>query len=237
MTEPASFWSPTATLSAVKRTLLAMALLLTSVFGVSGCGSDDGEAPVESRIKNSTGDDPYGVITPQSYGEPDDAYGDDENAVPGEDIDNSVVSPQRLLFNKSAAEEFYDYYDDDDYDDGRSFTDYRQDHNLDIDDDDEYEDHIDYKDLIEYDDRSDDILYLDKNDQALKSVFKLDCIEASKDDDLGERLRGVTQLLPSVLVEDIRGYPHVILNDNELKNKELEEGISPSSISDLISNC
>ena len=41
---------------AVKRTLLAMALLLTSVFGVTGCGSDDGEAPVESRIKNSTGD-------------------------------------------------------------------------------------------------------------------------------------------------------------------------------------
>jgi pilus assembly protein FimV len=33
-----------------------MALLLTSVFGVTGCGSDDGEAPVESRIKNSTGD-------------------------------------------------------------------------------------------------------------------------------------------------------------------------------------
>ena len=31
-----------------------MALLLTSVFGVTGCGSDDdGEAPVESRIKNS----------------------------------------------------------------------------------------------------------------------------------------------------------------------------------------
>jgi hypothetical protein len=34
-----------------------MALLLSSVFGVTGCGSDDGEAPVESRIKNSTGDD------------------------------------------------------------------------------------------------------------------------------------------------------------------------------------
>jgi hypothetical protein len=34
-----------------------MALLLTSVFGVTGCGSDDDEAPVESRIKNSTGDD------------------------------------------------------------------------------------------------------------------------------------------------------------------------------------
>ena len=31
-----------------------MALLLTSVFGVTGCGSDDGEAPAESRIKNST---------------------------------------------------------------------------------------------------------------------------------------------------------------------------------------
>jgi hypothetical protein len=34
-----------------------MALLLTSVFGVTGCGSDDGEAPVKSRIKNSTIDD------------------------------------------------------------------------------------------------------------------------------------------------------------------------------------
>jgi hypothetical protein len=30
-----------------------MALLLTSVFGVTGCGSDDGEAPVESRVKNA----------------------------------------------------------------------------------------------------------------------------------------------------------------------------------------
>ena len=30
-----------------------MALLLTSVFSATGCGSDDGEAPVESRIKNS----------------------------------------------------------------------------------------------------------------------------------------------------------------------------------------
>jgi hypothetical protein len=29
-----------------------MALLVSSVFGVTGCGSDDGEAPVESRIKN-----------------------------------------------------------------------------------------------------------------------------------------------------------------------------------------
>jgi hypothetical protein len=37
-----------------------MALLLTSVFGVTGCGSDDDEAPAESRIKNSTGDDAYG---------------------------------------------------------------------------------------------------------------------------------------------------------------------------------
>jgi hypothetical protein len=33
-----------------------MALLLTSVFGVTGCGSDD-EPPAESRIKNSTGGD------------------------------------------------------------------------------------------------------------------------------------------------------------------------------------
>jgi len=32
-----------------------MALLLTSVFSVTGCGSDDGEAPVESRIKNFNG--------------------------------------------------------------------------------------------------------------------------------------------------------------------------------------
>jgi len=34
-----------------------MALLVSSVFGVTGCGSDDDEAPVESRIKNSTGYD------------------------------------------------------------------------------------------------------------------------------------------------------------------------------------
>jgi hypothetical protein len=44
-----------------------MALLVTSVFGVTGCGSDDGEAPAESRIKNSTiddiGGDPYDLGT------------------------------------------------------------------------------------------------------------------------------------------------------------------------------
>jgi hypothetical protein len=37
----------------VKKTLLAAALLVTSVFSATGCGSDDGEAPVESRIRNS----------------------------------------------------------------------------------------------------------------------------------------------------------------------------------------
>jgi hypothetical protein len=35
----------------VKRTLLAAALLVTSVFGVTGCGSDD-DVAVESRVKN-----------------------------------------------------------------------------------------------------------------------------------------------------------------------------------------
>jgi hypothetical protein len=39
----------------VKRTLLALALLVTFVFGVAGCGSDE-ITPAESRIKNSTGD-------------------------------------------------------------------------------------------------------------------------------------------------------------------------------------
>ena len=52
--------------TAVKRTLLAMALLVTSVFGVTGCGSD-GVPPAESRIKNSTiddiGGDPYDLGT------------------------------------------------------------------------------------------------------------------------------------------------------------------------------
>jgi hypothetical protein len=36
----------------VKRTLLAAALLVTSVFGIAGCGSDDDVPPAESRIKN-----------------------------------------------------------------------------------------------------------------------------------------------------------------------------------------
>ena len=40
----------------MKRTLLAAALLVSSVFGVTGCGSDDDVPPAESRIKNSTGD-------------------------------------------------------------------------------------------------------------------------------------------------------------------------------------
>ena len=38
--------------SALKRTLLAMALLVTSVFGGTGCGSDD-DVQVESRAKNA----------------------------------------------------------------------------------------------------------------------------------------------------------------------------------------
>ena len=42
------------------------------MFGVAGCGSDDDEAPVESRIKNSTGDDAYGSDVPQSNGEVND---------------------------------------------------------------------------------------------------------------------------------------------------------------------
>lgn len=36
----------------MKRTLLAAALLFTSVFGIAGCGSDDDVPPAESRIKN-----------------------------------------------------------------------------------------------------------------------------------------------------------------------------------------
>jgi hypothetical protein len=52
-----------------------MALLLTSVFGVTGCGSDDGEAPAESRIKNSTmmTDD----LKPLNFYDDDDMYDDD----------------------------------------------------------------------------------------------------------------------------------------------------------------
>ena len=56
-----------------------MALLLTSVFGVTGCGSDDGEAPVESRIKNSTIDDgrPHTSKQIASYGYDSDTMDDD----------------------------------------------------------------------------------------------------------------------------------------------------------------
>jgi hypothetical protein len=51
----------------VKRTLLAMALLVTSVFGVTGCGSDDDVPPAESRTKNfvfdpERADDPSAAI-------------------------------------------------------------------------------------------------------------------------------------------------------------------------------
>ena len=115
----------------MKRTLLAAALLVSSVFGVTGCGSDDDVPPVESRVKNSKIDDLGGIT--QDMGAD---YGFDE-------IDDLDMI----------------HYDD------------------------EYEDDIDYKDLIEYDDRSDDYLPTLKNDQALKSGFKLDDIEASKDDD------------------------------------------------------
>jgi hypothetical protein len=57
----------------VKRTLLAMALLLTSVFGVTGCGSDDDEAPVESRIKNSGLSNSYSsrIKSPEELGASD----------------------------------------------------------------------------------------------------------------------------------------------------------------------
>ena len=56
-----------------------MALLVTSVFGVTGCGSDDGEAPVKSRIKNSTIDDgrPHTSKQIASYGYDSDDMADD----------------------------------------------------------------------------------------------------------------------------------------------------------------
>jgi hypothetical protein len=46
-------WGEAGSFAAVKRTLLAAALLVTSVFGVTGCGSDD-VPPAESRIKNGS---------------------------------------------------------------------------------------------------------------------------------------------------------------------------------------
>ena len=50
-----------------------MALLLTSVFGVAGCGSDDDEAPVESRIKNSGLSNSYSsrIKSPEELGASD----------------------------------------------------------------------------------------------------------------------------------------------------------------------
>jgi len=46
--------------SALKRTLLAMALLVTPVFGVTGCGSD-GDVQVESRAKNAAPEVPESI--------------------------------------------------------------------------------------------------------------------------------------------------------------------------------
>jgi hypothetical protein len=74
----------------VKRTLLAAALLVTSVFSVAGCGSDDDEAPVESRIKNSTGDDAYGDDVPQSNGVVYDDLLDSNDLLP-EDSDSTFI--------------------------------------------------------------------------------------------------------------------------------------------------
>jgi hypothetical protein len=48
-----------------------MALLVTSVFGVTGCGSDDGEAPVESRIKNSGSTGSSRIRSPEELGASD----------------------------------------------------------------------------------------------------------------------------------------------------------------------
>jgi hypothetical protein len=122
-----------------------MALLVTSVFGVTGCGSDDDEAPVESRIKNYSN---------ESY----------------------FIHPlcERSLYSES--------------------------------------------------------LVCARGSNGAGEGAEFEELEELEDfmkfDDLGERLSG----------EDVRGYPHITLSDNELKNKELEEGISPSSISDLISD-
>mgnify|MGYP006221960929 CR=1 FL=1 len=48
------------TFTAAKRALLAMALLVTSVSGVTGCGSDD-DVQVESRAKNAAPEVPESI--------------------------------------------------------------------------------------------------------------------------------------------------------------------------------
>ena len=98
----------------MKRTLLAAALLVSSVFGVTGCGSADDEAPVESRIKNS-------INCPHS------------SAKLGADESYDSLSKS---FCSTPLEESYD---DDDYDDYDDYDDIIKDR----DDDDIIDDDID----------------------------------------------------------------------------------------------
>ena len=129
----------------VKRTLLAAALLVTSVFSATGCGSDDGEAPVESRIKN-TGEDSG------DYSDVDIGDSTSRDQLDSDDFEDPVLEIDDLDI-------FKDDYIIDDYD---SDDDY----------DDEYEDDINYKDLILYDDSyiADDELYVDKLERFRKKI-------------------------------------------------------------------
>ena len=96
-----------------------MALLLTSVFGVTGCGSDDGEAPAESRIKNSTGDDE--IKRKYTYDDSLDSlglskklYDDDINDHDSLDRDLfRLKDVDELMFEPKSGDTIYDYIDDD----------------------------------------------------------------------------------------------------------------------------
>ena len=184
--------------AAVKRTLLAMALLLSSVFGVTGCGSDD-VPPAESRIKNSTIDDDL-------YRDKDEDLLDFKDLI---DVEERLFSEERLTrdpykgafenpnlpeFNDLIENEGSDLLDDDeierllknvlideiddDYgideiDDLDIFKDdyIIDDYDSDDDYDDEHEDDINYKDLILYDDSYiDDELYVDKLERFRKKI-------------------------------------------------------------------
>ena len=90
-----------------------MALLLTSVFGVTGCGSDDDVPPAESRIKNSTGDDEIERLLKNVLIDEID-YGDMIDDITDDYIIDDEID---YLDDMTDYEDMIDYDDMSDYDD------------------------------------------------------------------------------------------------------------------------
>ena len=95
--------------------VVAVSIAFVMLFGVTGCGSDDDEAPVESRIKNSMGEEPEPQDIKGGYA--DDSAPDGGPQVNGEVYDNldrdAKLDLMRHHINDEIKVPTYNYVDKD----------------------------------------------------------------------------------------------------------------------------